>query len=239
MFKRNPVVIAVLLSGMVGTNAALAATHDDGGMWMQIADGVYERIAYDGTIYRDSVGDGGARYELALWQKKLADAQRSGAASLEYAAFLRKQISDIEEYLASSKPDVEPDSIVAFNNPPNVFCGYVAHQMADAWHLPGTGGGPSGAVSSVVFMDLTASSATPTANFSASATVTPLTWPPKTVSGTASLGYTSTSGDAFLLTKNTGPYGGAFSATYSTTSSISVPGCSGGFNQFNESGTVN
>lgn len=239
MFARNPAVIVVLLGGVVGTSAALGATRDDAGMWMQIADGVYERIGSDGTIYRDSVGDGGAQYELRLWQAKLANAGRLGAASPEYAAFVRRQIADIEDYLASSKSGVEPDSIVAFNNPPNIFCGYVAHQFSDAWHLPGTGGGPSGAVSSVVYMDLTASSATPTANISVSATITPLSWAPKTVSGTASISYTSPSGDALLLTRNTGGYGGAFSATYSTTSSISVPSCTGGFNQFSESGTVN
>jgi len=238
MFTRKLALIAAVLGSAVGTSAAVGATRDDSGMWMQIADGVYERIGSDGTIYRDSVGDGGARYELALWKAKLTDAQRAGAASLEYVAFLRKQIADIEEYLASSKPGPEPDSIFAFNNPPNIFCGYVAHQISDAWHLR-TGGGPSGAVSSIVYMDLTASSATPTANFNVSATITPLSWPPTTKTGSASLPYTSTSGAASLLTANTLGQGGAFSATYSTTSSVSVPSCAGGFNQFNENGTVN
>jgi hypothetical protein len=239
MFTRKLALIAAVLGSAVGTSAAVGATRDDSGMWMQIADGVYERIGSDGTIYRDSVGDGGARYELALWKSKLTDAQRAGAASLEYVSFLRKQIADIEEYLASSKPGAEPDSIVAFNNPPNIFCGYVAHQLSDAYHLSNPGGGPSGAVSSIVYMDLTANSATPTANFNVMATITPFGSSPWTVSGSASISYTSPAGDAFLLTRNTGPRGGAFSATYSTVSSVSVPSCAGGFNQFNESGTVN
>jgi hypothetical protein len=239
MLMRKSALVAVMLASVVGTGTASGGTRDDSGMWMQIADGVYERIGADGTIYRDSVGDGGARYELALWNAKLADAQRAGTASSEYVAFLRKEIADAEEYLASSKPGVEPDSIVAFSNPPNEFCGFAAHQIADAWHYSNPGGGPSGAVSSVVYMKLTAGSAQPTANMAVSATITPYGSSAVNVTGTASISYTATSGAAFLLTKSTGNQGGAFSADYATQSSVSVPSCTGGYNVMSESGTLN
>jgi hypothetical protein len=90
-----------------------------------------------------------------------------------------------------------------------------------------------------MYLDATANSGVPTANFSVSASITPLTYPTTTVNGTASLSYTASSGAALLLTRTTGGQGGAFQANYSTTSSVSVPGCTGGFNQFTESGTVN
>lgn len=238
MVTRNLVLVAILASA-AGANADTRIAPEGSGEWTQIADGVYQRIGLDGTVYRDSVGDAGARYELALWKAELVDQELGGSASHEYLANLRTIISNIQEYLDSAKPEVGPDSIVAFSNPPNIFCGFVAHQLADAWHLSNPGGGPSGSTSSVVYLDATASSGWPTANFSVSASITPTGSGTTMVNGTASLSYTASSGVASLLTRTTGGVGGAFSAAYSTTSTVSVPGCTGGFNQFNEMGTVN
>jgi hypothetical protein len=239
MFTRKAALVVMLLAGTAGANADTGRAPDGSGEWTQIADGVYQRIGLDGTVYRDSVGDAGARYELALWKAELADQEFSGNASRENLANLRITIANTEEYLASAKPGVGPDSIVAFNNPPNIFCGFVAHQTADAWHLSNPGGGPSGSTSSITYLDATANSGTPTANFSVFASITPLGGTTTSVSGTSSLSYTASSGAASLLTRTTGGVGGAFQASYSTQSSVSVPGCSGGSNVFTESGTVN
>jgi len=239
MFVHKVAAAVMLLMGAVGANAVIAGALDGSGEWTQIADGVYQRIGQDGTIYRDSVGDAGARYELALWQAELAESELSASASREYLANLRTTISNVEEYLSSSKPEIDPNSIVAFNNPPNIFCGFVAHQTADAWHLSNPGGGPSGATSSITYLDATANSGLPTANFSVFASITPLGGTTTSVSGTSSLSYTASSGVATLLTRTTGGVGGAFQASYSTQSSVSVPGCAGGSNVFTETGTVN
>lgn len=239
MFMHKVAVAVMLLAGAAGANAGTGVAPDGSGEWTQIADGVYQRIGPDGTVYRDSVGDAGARYELALWKAELADLEFSGNASREYLANLRITISNVEEYLASAKPEVGPDSIVAFNNPPNIFCGFVAHQTADAWHLANPGGGPSGSTSSITYLDATAGSAVPTANFSVFASITPLGGTTVNASGTSSLSYTASSGVASLLTRTTGNVGAAFSASYSTQSTVNVPGCTGGSNTFSETGTVN
>lgn len=238
MLMSKLTVSIILLTAAAGT-AAAEGLPADSGQWTKIADGVYQRVGLDGTIYRDSVGDAGARYELEQWKSELAEMQLSGRASRENLQNVRTQIANIEQYLSSSKPEVGPDATVSFDNPPNFFCGFVAHQMADAWHWSLPGGGPSGSTASIVYLTTTASSGAPTANFFVKASITPLNQSNTTVTGTSSLSYTSPAGSAFLLTKTTGPQGGAFQGSYLTNSSITVSGCSGGFNQFTQTGTIN
>lgn len=257
--ETKTLVLALSLAASLSAGSALAdGARGADGQWNEIAPSVFQRIDADGSVYRQSYGDDGARYELAQFKNELNARLADGAVSAETIANLRKAVEDLQQRVdsapsttkaqrASSPSALLPTVIDAsaglfgFNNTPTPVCGFVAHQMADfrgdASIEPGGGGGE--ATSSIMYYGFVPGLQTYTATFYVSASVTPSGYPTQSINATttATVSSGSTPGPT-LFTRTIGSTPTAFSIAASTSSYMNIPGCTGGFQSFSKSQTL-
>lgn len=245
---KKPTLTAAALVCLGVFSSASASEPGSSSGWSTVAPGVIERIDADGSVTRMGFGDDAARFDLALYEKQLADMSASGAATRENIdnlngaiRVLRDRVRDADALkdviaapVASGGPILfaEP-GLFGYNNTPTPACGFVAHQIADfggdASLNPSGGSGE--ATASVVYYGYTATYLTYTATIYASATATGYGGLPVTSNGsTTASGYTPVT-----MFKKTASSGSTyFSVSASTSSYINVAGCAGGYQSYSK-----